>query len=145
MYEVEGVRRPGVIHHRDGQIARQRVGDETVQRLVQVRELVLPGARDEQRHIGGQSPAGLFRRGVDEPPFRGRLGDRGEAGGVEREGIAQRGTGEIAALGDEGRQGERPLPNWRTDRPTPIDAERLRVFPDVASEVRRSASGLRSV
>jgi hypothetical protein len=40
-----------VIHDRDGQVARQGVGQKPVKRFVEVRKFVLAGSRHEQRQV----------------------------------------------------------------------------------------------
>jgi hypothetical protein len=51
MKQIERVRGRGVIRERHGQIARHRRGQETIERVVQMRTLVLTRPRDEQRDI----------------------------------------------------------------------------------------------
>src|SRR6202035_1686717 len=51
VHHVEGVWGGGVIHQGDGQVATQRRGYESVQRFVQVGDLVLTRPGDEQRQV----------------------------------------------------------------------------------------------
>ena len=51
MKEVERVRRRGVIHEREGEVAGQRLGQKTVKRFVQTRHLIVTCSRDEQRDV----------------------------------------------------------------------------------------------
>ena len=51
MMDVKGVRRLGVIHERNRQIARQRLAQETVKRFVQMRHFVTACSRNEQGDV----------------------------------------------------------------------------------------------
>ena len=61
---IERVRRAGMVHRRDRPIDRERGGDERVDGVVQPRELVVAGARDKERRLGGRSATDRPAAGV---------------------------------------------------------------------------------
>ena len=78
MLDVEPMWAVGVIDEPDGEVPLERGRDEAPDRLVEVRNLILPGPHDEQRNLLGEICGGLPRARILEVELARGFGNTGE-------------------------------------------------------------------